>query len=616
MIRNIFNKIDKILAIVGLVICISLEILLFKKMNSIVYILPFIFTSMSCLFWLFTQDGSYQHISIRWDRHIYIVLCLAFFLLLTLSICVLHFRENIYVRPILFFIITAVMSGLISVEIMVASLSDKISKSIILLQILILGLCLVFSQMLLYPSVIGNDPWYHQMFATIIVDKSSIPDGFGYSKLPIYHLYVASLMLLTNLDYKNSSMLSVSLLHVVIGGMFIYLLGRNITNDKTALLSGLVLVTANLFIKFSYWVVPNSVGAIFILIIIYLLFASYEKSMRYHLLALFFMFVLILTHTVSSMCLEIILLGSWILFIIYYNFREDCFKSLIPLRLAILFFTSMFAWWIYASGHISEIATLIKWGFSIDSDVQISQQSIKYALNSSIAESLFNSIGLNLFFSMSNIGFFYMISKKYASSKSFALAFIGMTILSVSYFSFVFGLSIIEGRWWYFAQILLAIPFSISLLYIINLTNYGAIRLIALFAFVATISFFMIMSTNANTDNRSFSETIGFRSALIESELRACDAARSIFNRTMSMDTYYTEVGYLGQNVSDISKNLYTKRFERSDNLILIRSEIIDHPFDSSVGNIRLEYNPRCLLENYGFSRVYDCGSVTGHIYF
>ncbi|MGZ7068841.1 MAG: hypothetical protein ACXVHT_11090, partial [Methanobacterium sp.] len=58
------------------------------------------------------------------------------------------------------------------------------------------------SQIFLFPSIIGMDPWWHQKFTLYIMESFHLPDiGYPYEKIPIFHLSIINTSLLTGLNY-------------------------------------------------------------------------------------------------------------------------------------------------------------------------------------------------------------------------------------------------------------------------------------------------------------------------------------------------------------------------------------------------------------------------------
>lgn len=81
----------------------------------------------------------------------------------------------------------------------------------------------------------------------------------------------------------------------------------------------------------------------------------------------------------------------------------------------------------------------------------------------------------------------------------------------IGFFSLITGFSVIEHRWWYLAQILLAISCGLAILILYEKINRKQIKYLFLPSVVIFISFIMIMSPTANIDNHMFVEsTLGF----------------------------------------------------------------------------------------------------------
>ena len=174
-------------------------------------------------------------------------------LFLIIIILIFRFRPDLYERPLLYFIISALMAGLIACQIV---FSREQYKSVILSQIIILGASIPWSQLLLYPTVIGVDPWYHQNVTLKIIEFATIPDG-GYSHLPLFHLIIAINSLFLDLNYKIAAMFSVSIAQIVCNVLFIYLLGIFTTkNNRVGLFSALMVILAGHHI-YELWSIPN-----------------------------------------------------------------------------------------------------------------------------------------------------------------------------------------------------------------------------------------------------------------------------------------------------------------------------------------------------------------------
>ena len=614
--RQLFEDLDKKIAILGVMFSIILAIYLTMSVGRIVYVLTAILTLISCIIWLLIRDrASLKLDSSSQPNSIILVLSFIFFFLLAFSILSVHFRPDLYERPLIYFILTSSMAGIVGLEIM---FFKETQKYLILSQIVIIGLSVSWSQLLIFPSLLGVDPWWHQMFTTKIMETHYIPDGYSYSKLPIFHLAIASTSIITGLDYKFATMLSVSLAQIICNALFLFLLGKFLFNQKVGLLASLMVIIANHHIYMSYWSIPTSLAAVFIPIVLYLLWkVRRDKPLHATVLSIFFMGILILTHTVTAMCMAIILFVCWAVFNLYTSLYS---KTEIPISLTIslLFTVAMFGWWTYASGHITTLANLIKWGFSIDFFVHTPKEISKYLATVPVPEQIFNNVGMFLFFSLSFVGIFYMISKK-GNSLGFAAALAGFTPLALGFFSLITGHSIIEHRWWYFSQILLAIPLAVAII-LIGMWNGRSSRFVSIFSFVFVVplTFLMIMSPPANVDNHVFSPNSGVRYAYTESEMDAASFFAQNLVETISADWDYQNVlslYYHHDKVHLLDESFYTKNFLHEGSIKIIRREIVNNrPFRLLAALYRLDYNPNIILTNSGFNKIYDCCTVNRYL--
>jgi len=608
----ISEEIDKFYAIGGIVFSVILIIYTTLYINRSIYSLTGVFAFTSCVFWLLIRKrASLNFIQIQ-SHSLNLLLALSFFSLLTCSIMSVYFRPNLYERPLINFILISLMVGIVVLEL---SLKD-VKKLLVLLQILLIGLSISWSQVLLFPGLVGVDPWWHQMFTSKIISIHNIPDGYVYSKLPVFHLFIASTSLITGLNYKFAAMLSVSFLQIICTIILIYLFSVFLfDNYKIGLLASLSVTITDNQIYMSYWSIPNAFGALFTLYILYILLkAKTSSNIIYTVLSILFMVVLVLTHTLASLFMVIVLVVYWSGFNLCTFFPKK--EAPISLTYIILFTVSMFAWWTYVSGTISTLGMLLKFGFSIDSLHSIPQDLVSnHLMTIPLSEQIFNYIGMFLFFTLSFIGCFYMMSIKYGNYNTFNFAVIGLTPLFLGFFSLITKHSIVEQRWWYFAQVFLSIPFAVSVSLIMNSLNLKSLRLALSSFLIVTISFLLIMSPVANIDNHTFSPKSSMTSSLIASELQAVETTSSIWDRTIKTDEFYAGSQKFTHKFEPFSYELSEKSvLDLQNNLVLVRKVIIGKPFKLFSSIIELDYDPRCLLNDSYFSKMYDCGSVEGYL--
>ncbi len=180
------------------------------------------------------------------------------------------------------------------------------------------------------------------------------------------------------------------------------------------------------------------------------------------------------------------------------------------------------------------------------------------------------------------------------------------------------GLGIIEHRWHLFAQVLLAIPLAVALVFICQIPKERFAKAGMLSCIVFLLAFFMMMSPSANNDNHIFAPNMGVRYAFTESELQAFDSVSGMWGGEIGADPHVIWPFFhrFEGEIIPIGESLFTGDFgDHHDMLIMIREEIVERPFQVGLaGAIWLDHDPRPLLTEQGFSRIYDSGSVAGFV--
>jgi hypothetical protein len=189
-------------------------------------------------------------------------------------------------------------------------------------------------------------------------------------------------------------------------------------------------------------------------------------------------------------------------------------------------------------------------------------------------------------------------------------------ILSIGYFPMLFGMSVIEHRWWYFAQILLALPLAFVVMGAAKIKLWVAGLLVAIMAFLS------IVGLPVNMDNHTFSQNQLVRYALTQPEIDALhDIDRLYPKGNIATDAFYatSAVHMLSYNIVSnrivpITDGLLSGDFSGDYNIILIRQEILDHSIADGGGVIyRINYDPGEVLGKQGFVEVYNNGAVRAY---
>ena len=658
------DNLDSIIALVGAIFSLILITYLQLYIGLSIFTVTAVLVFLACATYLVLKQRRKlldipSILDFQATPSILLLADIVFFVLFIYSLWSFVFSPEPYVRPLGYFISIAAMSAILAAKILFLP-SKNSPISFTLFQIILIALSLRWSVLLLFPSIVGLDTWVHQLMT---LDMLGIPGmltegyvGYSVQGLPVMYFTTGSTMLITGLSYKMAAMFSVSLLQVVCDLLFIFLIGRLLFNAKIGMLAALLVGIANWHIFFGYWSIPNSLGATFIIIILYVLLKLHRERVTGVIApCVLAMAALILTHPMAALWLSILLFTFWLGFVVYKRLFKERLATLPVLAAALVFTMAVLGWWAFGSGFLGTLQWMVTRGFdpsstgfpqapgggipagavappvgiappaAVTPPVGITPPEVPLppaweTLSGAPLEFLFNSLGMFLFFAVSLIGCFYMLSRRFSNPYAFLMVIAGLVILGIGYFPMLIGLSVIEHRWWYLAQILLSVPLAVavSLLFGLFKKRYLKAGLVIVLIFVLT--FLSIMGLPSNQTNRTFSKNQIVRYAFTASELEALHTVLTNCEGTVAVDVLYTTAARTPRLIELQGKlegiSFLTEDFSQcSSHVILVREEIVKHPIAWGAGVIhKLNYDPRQLLTGEGFSKVYDCGSVSGFV--
>jgi len=625
LIEHIKERPDRALSGVGILLslCLTSCILLLKNI-SMDYIIWPLALILPCTFWLLARRKDMSiDLNIKKNSTNYKIFGLLYFILLTCSIIVIYINKQPYVRPLSYFILTAFMAGCISLEVIFAP-KGRIYPYFILIQIFILGLSISFSQMLIFPKLVGSDPWWHMMFTEKIANLAHIPKGYAYSNSAVFHLYILSVSLISGLGYKLSSMLSVGTIQVIVDVLILYLMGTWIYSKKIGLLSGLLLTITNYHIQYNYQTIPYTLGTTILLLGIYATIRIVNKTNIINIiLLLFFSITLILTHPLPT--------GIFIIFLFSAAILNKIHKILYPQNrvrysvkhMAIIFIGLAFAFfiWIFMSNYYLKFFLIIDYTFGFSAK-NANLHGFTQLIHIPWFEYVFGNLGSSLYFLLAIFGCLYMISNKYGDIYTFTVAFIGLEMLSIAFFPILIGLFLYGARWWYIAQISLAIPSAVTVSILYGIFKAKEAKIVISTCLVTILAFLMIMSPTANTDNHLFSPNSSPRLAFTNSEITAASffvekseggiSSDFLYAGCSSSSVFINYLKYPRCKVNSLDNQLINREFYSKGDIIIIREEIIHRPFRINNGVIKIGYDPNIVLSKK-FSKIYECNTVSGY---
>jgi uncharacterized membrane protein len=247
-------------------------------------------------------------------------------------------------RTFSYFLIISLMASIIFLGSVSLNSKQETRKNIILIEIILLFANLTQGHTLKAPMITFTDAFYHMNIIEKIVNSGHVTSEIGtYQYFPLFHILNCIGLLLTNLSIKfsyfilNDSLFLVSIL-------LVYLIAHNSTkNSSLSLVTVLVYTFSRPVIDSGMYVVTRTMAYILCLLILYLLLLN-KKDIRVRTLSIFLIIPLILTHQTTL----VIFTGILLLIIIIQKVLN--YSTLINLNYLILFLAAYLSYWIYQAG--------------------------------------------------------------------------------------------------------------------------------------------------------------------------------------------------------------------------------------------------------------------------
>lgn len=563
--KSILKKFDLYLSI--FLIVSSLLILI-----SYSLFIGFSIKIVTCL--IFIIIGSITHILLRNREHYQIqefvehaktyrlLLNIIFTILFTVSTLLLF--KDLYIRPIGYFISISILSVLIFLE---TEISDF---KLILPKILLLSANLRIGILYKFPSIFGGDGAFHYGLIKEVLLTGDIVGkiAFGkYSEYPIPHINAIIHMLIPGLNYKDALTTSWAFPRVIISVCFIYLLGRELFNEKIGLISSLLIVLFPFDIWHSSHLAPMTFGNAIIPIMLY--FFVTRKSSYHFLFGILALNVIILSHPLTMVIVFVIAFGLFIGSLFYKIIDEK--SHVFPF---ILIFVIIFTRWIYFvySSWIAKLVNTISDLYTITILMlkePYSSSAMTYVLgNLSHFDEMLNILGFSIFLCISVMGTLLILRRKNKTIQVVEMLFATILLAIIVIGSSSIGVWILPHRWFGPLGMLLAIPAAIGIQRTLVNKSLSAI-------IIFVMAFFMITNCIANQDSPIYAYEDTLLWAFTESEMSATlwafQKANIIYTDRISRAFQFR---YEPLNISS------------DDGVILIRSYILDHPFNKGKKHI------------------------------
>lgn len=551
-------------------------------------------------------------------------------ILILAGLVVYALRSEQYVKPVTYYVITACATGALALA---ASKADSKGRFAAVLALAsITGLAHIWTESLLFPSsLIGIDSWHHMSATAQLPDQTEVPIGIStlggaYSLL---HLYLNAAMTLFHIEYKTASLVFGGSVQVVGNIVLAGLVGSALWGKQAGASAAVVLSVANWNLFFGEWTIPNAAGATLSLFAACLILVNRSHpawAVRIPLVVIVIVMAL-LTHIIAAgwvLVTALCLLAPHLI----RAFRQR--KSQILLgSLAALLLLALPAWLLLTTNGNSLTRTVgqLDYSPSFGLTYVVAQQpaavitppaGVKPTASpepaqellhrNTLGEMTFDSIGMLLYIGLALIGSVIMLRRRNTADRMWVL--LGLTVLAIGFFPPLLGRSFLEHRWWYFAEVLLAIP--LGALLVLWIRRFGAALPVA---FVVLIAFTSTIGLPANVNNRVLSPNLIVRYGMTDSEMQALYVVKDKSPALVGSDPLYynvlinnTVLSRTNRTTVSIGDNLVTGDFSQvKADLIVLRKAVYTEPFGFGGGTIyRVPAGILGTIKSYGYHETWS----------
>lgn len=593
MIHNIKNRTSLISLILTICGCFIVIISSAYKLNQFYVGYSII---IPCLFFLVFKKSLVENLNLFDDQnnlHKYFLgLCIIFFVLLCFAFMLIFSYTDIYHRSFSYFIIMSFASAIIAIQIVF--LKNKKYMWLILAEIFLLAFNIRWSNYYLFPGLQGVDPWYHAGFIQEIVSLGFISTNdyyIAYSHMPIMHLEVAIIEIITSLGLKNSYFF-VGIIQIITC-FFIFSFAQKIYGIKVGLLSILLLNVSDYFLKWGIQAAPMTVGFLFTFIILFFVLESSDKLGRKNVstssIIIFLLFVLLLTHPIASFITLIIILSVLIFSkATSYLQRRTINESLpkINISLVLIFSVSMILYWMNLFRSTAEYSFFDSAILSVKSallmsnvgDVELVTQASK--LDAIVV--LANKAGYSILLSIAILGGLLTLSIRKDRALRTLLLTLVVILLFWTYIPALMGSNAtLPDRWFLFVYPLLSIFGAFGLFSFVNKFRYMSLNTFLVFSIVFLLTFFMITNSITNSDSSiyprdSLDDYNYSRNSYYESELSIGNFLIENYNGKIVSDIRFTNILQYWFKCNEVDSISLSNPNSYNNGLVLIRESIIN----------------------------------------
>ncbi|HBH12212.1 MAG TPA: hypothetical protein DDX29_03685 [Clostridiales bacterium] len=377
-------------------------------LRGVVLVLPML-AALCILCWFTHRNVSFisnTSSTMRFNDSTQKVFLALYSVLFAFSVLTIAFTQY---RPLVYFVAVTFIAIIIFLQLF----SEKISPTVILLEIVLLSLNMIFGVTLKYPLYFGGtDILAHLFFAEVTyLSGHVIPSDLdlSYTYFPLFHIFISEATQITGLTLSKIYFVVTGLSYTVIIPILYITFEKILKNKRLSLLICLLYATTSIVIYYGPYMVTRVMAFVGFVILLYLIYSREHYRGRGHstsysviltLVALF----LTLVHQVSLP--QIVALLLLLLFFEYFTRVKVCLKARELVLVSVLFI----GYWLYAAWSFTEEViksrTVPKYFEEIVIKSSIQPENVAYFLQNNVDVVIF------LFFALIGIGVVLKFQKR------------------------------------------------------------------------------------------------------------------------------------------------------------------------------------------------------------
>ena len=459
------------------------------------------------------------------------------------SITLLIWYTHLYFRPLSYFILICLLTGIIAIEILCFKEGKPVWST--LLKILLLSANIRAGLFYNFPSLMGYDAYAHARIAELTTNTGFVAPfeiSGKYFYYPVSHIFFSITQIVNQIDIKDALFCSIGLVSII-STIFIYLIGKKLAGPQVGLLATLLAnVTNVLIVRGITNITAGSLVLCYFMLILYLIFKEDTKHKVINLsLIIFITFLMIITHQLSTFVVLVSLISIYFGKIAYNYIYKHEEGIDISTYYILLFAVALQFYWMHTSVRpgrtffdyvVGPFINVLKSGGEYGSDVLI----VGYEYHRSLLDTLLlhSSYLILPFFAIGGV----LLWLSLRDNKKFSI----VTAVIILY-SFVYGIpllgmrNLLTSRWVPLLSVFLVIVASAYIFTIIGLIKSNRNKIFAIFTIAVIFSFFMITTPGINKDNPIFAKDTTFRNQFKDSEVSTAETISNVYSGRIKVDS-------------------------------------------------------------------------------